>query len=423
MSNKEELHFISSDRCGSLYYYNVYSYYDEPIIFTAKNEFGQLFFCYRLGCENNFDNWIIAPTSQDRVNKLEQKEISILSMMKYSSSAKVILLKINLANYSIVEKLVPFKRLKYQMPSEDIFIRENINYDGTRKHSHKIRIARSSSSSKDILSETLNEASAIFGEFCRGFLKKHDISVAFYPQDALNGSFVYRVKTVTKQEVFYTEGYDLLSKLTLENSFESSIDNKEIDLRVLRKLFDVIVKNNLEIQLIDENSTNIILNLTDDYVEKVLPVVDDRLGTYLDSTMVPQADNLERIKSYLEIVNNQKIVTPDLLDVQERQVSYYRDACKLLSLIHDYASLTPLGVRVAQSSDYQDWGRILKRQFEESDCGNIWMQVCNVKTVADLDEESATDFLIEYCNGLSRNTSERRAQTLKAWVRKFKELS
>ncbi|GIC17384.1 hypothetical protein VCSRO98_3255 [Vibrio cholerae] len=46
-----------------------------------------------------------------------------------------------------------------------------------------------------------------------------------------------------------------------------------------------------------------------------------------------------------------------------------------------------------------------------------------VNSMLDIQEDSATEFLIENCNGLSDNTSRRRAQTLKSWVRKFKEFS
>lgn len=62
--------------------------------------------------------------------------------------------------------------------------------------------------------------------------------------------------------------------------------------------------------------------------------------------MVPQADSLERIRLYLNIVDRNRVVTAKELGVEPRQVSYYRDACKLLSLIHDYSSLTPLGMKL-----------------------------------------------------------------------------
>lgn len=422
MSAKDDLFFLESEKCGSLHYHNVYSFYDVPIIFTALNEFDQLFFCYSLGCDETNDRWIVVPTSQDRVNRLEQKDIPIIKMIKQSATSKVFLLNINLDDFEITESTISSKALPFKMPSEHVFIRENINYDGRRKFSHRIRIAKKSNA--DIISETLNQVSEVFGEFCRHYLKKHDISVSFYPQDAVVGSFVYRVKTTsTNEDLFKSKGYDLLSKVSSHENFLQTLKNQEVDLRIVRKLFDLIGKNDIEIQFIDENSTNVIFNLEPEYIKELLPAVDDQMGFYLDSTMVPQADNLERLKAYLSIVDNERIVTSDNLGVHIRQVMYYRDACKLLSLIHDYSSLTPLGLKIANSDDEVEWVRIIQRQFEESECGNLWMINQGVESMNVIKEESAEQFLIDNCNGLSESTSRRRSQTLKSWVRKFKEFS
>ncbi|KAB5322271.1 DUF6575 domain-containing protein, partial [Bacteroides stercoris] len=315
MSAKDDLLFLTSSRCGSLYYHNVYSYYDEPLIFTALNEYDQLFFCYSLGCDEQHDRWIIVPASQEKVNRLEQKDIPIVHMIKPSVSAKVLLTKIGLDTNEVSEEFVVAKKLPYKMPQDNVFIRENINYDGRRKHSHRIRIAKKSN--KDIISETLNQVSEVFGEFCRHYLKKHEISVSFYPRDAVEGSFVYRVKTATKDEIdFRTKGYELLSKVSSHEDFLSSLEAQEIDLRIVRKLFDLIGSNDIEIQLIDEDSTQTILGLEPNYVEELLPDINDKLGSYLDSTMVPQADSLERIRLYLNIVDRNRVVTAKELGVE-----------------------------------------------------------------------------------------------------------
>lgn len=421
MSTKADLFFIKSDRCGSLYYHNVYNYYDEPLIFTALNEYEQLFFCYSLGCDDSYDRWIIVPTSQDKVNKLEQKDISIFNMIKPSASAKVLLVKIDLESYKIGEELVVASKLPYKMPDEKLCITENINFDGKRKHTHRIRIAKKSNSS--LVSETLNRVSEVFTEFCRNYLNKFDIPVSFYPKDAVIGSFVYRVKTETdKNSDFNTRGYEALEKISSEEDFLSSLDEREIDLRIVRKLFDLIGTNDVGIQFIDESTTRTILELGPDYAKSLIPKIDDKLGLYLDSTMVPQADNLERIKDYLTIVNNNRVVTSVELGVEPRQVQYYRDACILLSLVHEYSSLTPLGAKVANSTDSGEWLTIIKEQFENSECGNLWMALEGVDSIVDISEDSAAQFLIDYCNGLSESTSRRRAQTLKAWVKRFREI-
>ena len=142
MSSKDELLFLESNRCGSLYYHNVYSYYDEPLIFTALNEFGQLFFCYSLGCDETHDRWIVVPTSQERVNRLEQKDIHIVQMIKQSAVSKVLLVRIDLDSFDVTEDFTLAKKLPYKMPEEHVYIRENVNYDEAheawRKRKHEL---------------------------------------------------------------------------------------------------------------------------------------------------------------------------------------------------------------------------------------------------------------------------------------------
>ncbi|MDO8826973.1 DUF6575 domain-containing protein [Methylophaga sp.] len=414
---KSDLEF---KRCcfGTLYYHNVYSFYDQPIIFSALNEYDQIYFCYSLGCDDTHDRWLITPVSAERANKLEQKSIPIIDVIKQTGQSRILVLKEDLETGQILQEEQKSKNLPFLLPNNTIFISENINVDGKRKHTHRIRIAKNNNN--DIVSETLNEVSEAFSRFCKNYLKNFDLSSQFFAKDALAGSFVYRVKADNLEE-FKTKGYEALIKISSKEEFIEALDNKDIDLRTVHRLFSLILSNKLNIQLIDEESTEPVVDLTHQYVEELIEEVSDRLGTYLDSTMVPQADSLERLKLYLQILEQNGFVTSELLNMAPRQVSYYRDACEILGLIHDYSKLTPIGAKALHSPTEQEYINVIQRQFEETECGFLWMRNQNVNNIVDINEETATEFLIHNCNGLSDSTSSRRAQTLKAWVRKFKE--
>ncbi|MDT0602535.1 DUF6575 domain-containing protein [Thalassotalea castellviae] len=417
MSKKSELLFIKSKVFGPLYYHNVYSFYDEPLIFNALNEFGQLFFCYALGCDEKDDRWIVVPISEQNANKLEQKDMPILSAIKQSANSSVLVIKTSLESGKQDEEYVAAKKLPYRLPTDKVFIRENVNYDGKRAHTHRIRIAKNNNA--QIVSGILNKASEAFGEFCQGYLKKFDLSTKFFPQDAITGSFVYRVKADNAKQL-KLEGYEILSKISVKDDFLAALDEREVDLRTVRKLFDLLLSNDLKIQLIDEESTETIIELSAEYVEDLIKEVDERLGSYLDSSMVPQADNLDTLRRYLMLIEKYGYVTATALKVVDRQVSYYRDACRSLSLTHNYSKLTPVGTAALTSETDAEFVKIIQRQFEETECGHIWMINQGVDSIIKIDENSAAEFLIENCNGLSDNTSRRRAQTLKSWVKKFK---
>jgi hypothetical protein len=417
MSKKSELLFIKSKVFGPLYYHNVYSFYDEPLIFNALNEFGQLFFCYGLGCDDEDDRWIVVPISEQNANKLEQKDMPILSAIKQSANSNVLVIKTSLVSGEQNEEYVAAKKLPYRLPTDKVFIRENVNYDGKRTHTHRIRIAKNNNA--QIVSQILNKASEAFGEFCQGYLKKFDLSTRFFPQDAIPGSFVYRVKADNAKQL-KLEGYDILLKVSVKEDFLAALDEREVDLRIVRKLFDLLLSNDLKIQLIDEESTETIIELSTEYVKDLIKEVDERLGSYLDSSMVPQADNLDTLRRYLMLIEKYGYVSAAALKVVDRQVSYYRDACRSLSLTHNYSKLTPIGTTALTSETDAEFVKIIQRQFEETECGHIWMINQGVDSIVKIDEDSAADFLIENCNGLSDSTSRRRAQTLKSWVKKFK---
>ncbi|OXR99548.1 DUF6575 domain-containing protein [Shewanella algae] len=417
---KSELLFIKTKTFGRLYYHNVYSFYEQPLTFVSLNDFGQLFFCYSLGLDDHYlkDQWIIVPISEDNVNKLEQKDIPIIKAIKQSSTSNVLVVDILLESGRLIERRTPANKLDFIFPDKNVFIHENINYDGSRKHTHRIRFSKNAKS--PIASEVLDSASKAFNEFCKNFLRYFDVKTNFYHQDAIRGSFVYRVKASQIEEL-QSKGHAVLSKISDVNEFINAIDNKEIDLRLARNLFEELLNSELKVELYDEESTELILSLEHEYVEVLLREVDERIGVYLDSTMVPQADNLDRVKLYLTLVAENQVVTSDNLRVDPRQVSYYRDACQLLSLIHSYGKITPIGYKALHTDNEEDYLKIIQRQFEEMECGHIWMKEQKVTSILDINENTAAQFLIKNCNGLSDNTSVRRARTLSSWVKRFKK--
>jgi hypothetical protein len=417
MTKKSDLVFKSSTIYGDLYYHNVYSFYEQPLVFTAYNENDQLFFCYDLGVQDDNELWLLAPISEEKVRKLENKDIPIVDALIQSSTYKAILYMEPFVGDDIKQSLCLVKKLPYLMPDKSVFIHENINYDNRRKHTHKIRINRPNT--KVIDSGTLNSANERFVNFCKNVWHKHDIPSKVLLHDAIRGSFIYRVEVINK-DVEKDLVHEIINKIANKDDFIKAVDERELDLKVVKKLFDEIKSHNLTIQLIDEDSTDIVFELDEAYVHELAKFVDKRLGTYLDSSMVPQADNFKTIKRYLVLVKEKGFVTSQDLGIHERQVSYYQDACELLALVHDYSKLTPFGLAASEASE-KVFSDIIKTQFMNTECGSIWMINQGVKDLSEIDENSAANFLIEFCNGLSESTARRRAQTIKAWVKNFKK--
>lgn len=421
MTTKNELLFLKSERFGKLYYHNVYNFYEEPLFFTALNEFEQIFLCYSLGYINDKDTWLINPVSSEKALKLEQKQSSIYESLVNSTTSKVIIAERCEETQNLInEKFRTASKLPYRMPDKNRHIRESVNWDGKRQYTHKVRFSRRNN--LPITEEVLGKASQAFGAFIKNFLKQFDIRPRFVPIDAVKGSFIYRVKAENNEDL-QSKGYSALAQLSEINNFKDILDSKDIDLRTLRRLLDILAYEGVKVDFIDATSMESIISFDEDIAENYITEVDDRLGSYLDSTMVPQANDLDRLRKYLQLVEDHGYVTSESLGVKQRNVAYYRDACSELSLTHSYAKLTPIGTKALTAKTKNEFLEIIQRQFEETECGSIWMHHESVTSVLDIDENSATEFLIDSCKGLNDETSKRRASTLKSWVKKFKEAS
>lgn len=419
MTTKNELLFLKSERFGKLNYHNVYNFYDEPLFFTALNEFQQPFLCYSLGFIEDKDTWLIKPISSGDVLKLEQKQLSIYGALVSSASSKIVVTERCFETLnSVNENFKVASKLPYEMPIETRYIRESVNWDGKREYSHKVRFSRRNN--LPITEEVLGKASQAFGSFIKNFLKQFDVRPKFLPIDAVPGSFIYRVKAEGADDL-QTKGYAAISQLSQIGSFKDVLDTKDIDLRTLRRLLDILAYEGVQVDFIDATSMENILSLNEDIAENYITEVDDRLGSYLDSTMVPQANDLNKLRKYLQLIEDYGHVTPANLGVDKRNVAYYRDACSELSLTHSYSKLTPIGTKALTAQTENEFMLIIQRQFEETECGSIWMHNQNVTSMLDIDEKSASEFLINSCKGLNEGTSKRRASTLKTWVKKFKE--
>lgn len=405
---------------GRLEIYNVYASYEEPTIFSATNEYGQLFFCYWIGVNTEEDRWIINPVSESLINKLEQKKTPISKLIKPKGYSKVFMFSEFMdSGETRFTELATTRRLPFTLPDDSVFISENINLDGSRKHTHRVRINKESQGL--YLSNKLADIFGAFSDFYHALRQPLDVSSTLEAVDALRGSFNFRVKA-TNIDALRDKVYPAFRSASSSDGLNEIIANRKVDLLEVRKIFTLLSEHKTDVELIEESSTDVILKLTSQDVEGLMPILDEQLATYLNSTMVPQADHLDSIQHFLKLLGQNGYVTPESFGKTSRQVSYYRDAVTTLGFMHDYGKLTPKGIRASQL-ERNEFISLVKEQFEETECGYIWMSVADVDSCTDLNENAAADFLIEYCTGLSENTARRRGATLKRWIEEFKSLN
>lgn len=109
---------------GTIISSKIYSWYDGPLLLKAFDEYGNYYFCYSLGYdeENDSENWLLVKTTEQSMIELEKNKISITDfvMDNYLSKEKVYLVKFY-DNNEIVE-LLSEETFNFKMPEKDIFL-------------------------------------------------------------------------------------------------------------------------------------------------------------------------------------------------------------------------------------------------------------------------------------------------------------
>ena len=79
--------------------------------------------------------WLIIPTSESIINKLEQKDISIRKILMPNENSLGILTLVDCETLNVIsENKINIKTIEDSLPENDIFISENINYDDSRDY-------------------------------------------------------------------------------------------------------------------------------------------------------------------------------------------------------------------------------------------------------------------------------------------------
>lgn len=128
---------------------------------------------------------------------------------------------------------------------------------------------------------------------------------------------------------------------------------------------------------------------------------------------VPQADVIRKVFLIAELSSKAELVTPEALEVDVRDLNYYRRAAKILGLLDEEDAITPAGRQLVRLAD-DDRLRTAAVLFEGSVVGDAWVSYAQGTTLLDVDPASAADFLAAH-SLLTGKTIGRRARTLQAW--------
>lgn len=131
---------------------------------------------------------------------------------------------------------------------------------------------------------------------------------------------------------------------------------------------------------------------------------------------VPQANQILRVRELVRLLaaNDMERLAAVFADPRDR--AFYFTAARILGLVEGRELLTSAGMKLAAAEGELIY-RGLAAGFETSIVGKAWLEWAGVRDVRSLEPNQAKAFLDDRGTSLKRSTRNRRASTLRAWIR------
>lgn len=142
------------------------------------------------------------------------------------------------------------------------------------------------------------------------------------------------------------------------------------------------------------------------------------VGERIDSADVPQADDLQKVITLIDLVGedlDEAAIQLRLGLSSKRQVNYYKAAARILGLLDEGNGLSTRG-RSFEGVSETGRLRAVAVFFEGTIVCGAWMRWAGKTRLDLLDINTVEEFLAESCPTLSEETIRRRSKTLRSWV-------
>src|SRR5689334_17302216 len=147
-------------------------------------------------------------------------------------------------------------------------------------------------------------------------------------------------------------------------------------------------------------------------------------GGTIPSGLIPQADRPELVTeviAFIARVGRRPEEGEGGLTHEKRQLDYACQAAALLGFLDSHDEVTEAGrILLTLSRDLQLLRLVFA--FEGSEVGQAWITWAQVKELSEVDPTTAPRFLSERAANADTTTADRRADTLRTWAKKFREL-
>lgn len=408
---------------GNLRIVEILDWYDGPRLFVAENAAGHHYIAFWADEQEDVSLWLYSSVSESRISRLISGKLALRNIYTEPEDEVLFLVRLSHQVQSTVEVISPDRIEVDLLPpngdfltSEEDFFTETDFVDIKSNEILKHEITVNRPRSKSIIAfEALASVAAYWSKLVHSVLKVPPISVS-----ASVGSLVVELQTDAGSKLpnFFNSLRTLIDSPTPEQISEN-LNHQES--KLLELFLESLHQNKLTLTTkITFGADLPSLVLSHSNVRELRLALIDFNQRRVESTEVPQADDLNKLFRMLVLMNEGEINLGYHLSLSPRQVNYYKHASRVLDLLNESGSITSRGhylINLSQADRYD----VAMMLFESSSVGFAWLRYSEVLSALDLDPESAESFLKSQCSNLAPATVGRRAQTLRYWVTVFQE--
>lgn len=342
---------------------------------------------------------------KDALDKLPVNRVNIVS---YGKSQKELQSEIQKVE-ALVEE-APDETARYYADLGAEGLRELLGPRKVKsKVQHTIRITSAGRITLSMLSRISDSWSSLYSsaiEFNDGVARR------FLPQEAHAGSFVLKLSVELEgtSEDLSRKALHTLERSETKTSLASAWSSLGHALFEARANLEIVQEYEDEGSISSSDRLDVFASELREQIE----TLDEKAAVLLDTSDVPQADNISRIFTILTYLSQGIDVDSKTLKITPRQVHYYKQAARVLELLSPKGRLTPRGQQLLRLNE-EDRLRTMVVHFESSRPGAAWIRWANGRTLLDVPQNSAAEFLETAAPALRKTTRKRRARTLTAW--------
>lgn len=400
---------------GQLRIVDVIDFYDRPLLFTARDGVGVMYFAYLTDESDEEDFWYYVSVSAERLSDLLRGEVPIRDAFLHPENGVVLLVSTprKMGGVSHLEQCQPASLADDSLPPEDDFI----EWKNTEKIDERLPLVVTSarpllatmslkdplggSPRFDIIASALSAFEVVFEHVVRATGHKGTVS-SLVPVDARIQSFT--VATALPGTAHYVQAARRFGQIL--GGGESELARYGFG-----QLLDVVIAQDITFSFSVKEGVQTYADVKLDRETAIrLSRAIANTKPFLLTREVPQADDLLRVYRCVELAKE----GGEMVDVDPRQRIYYQNAAHILSFLSASGDLTRTGLQlVGMRGEVRH--TFTASLFEMSSCGWAWTRWSNVSSLRDVEPTTAERFLQECAPDLAPTTRHRRAKTLRSW--------